>query len=150
MARISNTTAYPQILNLDLGDYLILTDKENQLMTKSCTVSQLQSFFGIDTLVAHVEVTSAQLQTLASTSKVLIASPGSDKVIDILSTSIKFVPVTTVYNFGNDLTFDYNSVLMGTLSLAAVNSAANNDAKGSVESGNSVTLSPARALSLKT
>ena len=150
MARISNTTAYPQILNLDLGDYLILTDKENQLMTKSCTVSQLQSFFGIDTLVAHVEGTSAQLQTLASTSKVLIASPGSDKVIDILSISINFVPGTTVYNFGNDLTFDYNSVLMGTLPLAAVNSAANNVAKVMVGSGNSVTLSPGQALNLKT
>ena len=150
MARISNTTAYSQILNLDIDDYLILTDKENQLKTKSCTVSQLQSFFGIDTLVAHVEVTSAQLQTLASTSKVLIASPGSDKVIDILSISINFVPGTTVYNFGANLTFDYNSVVMGTLPLLVLNSAANSVRKVMIGSGDTIALSPGQALNLKT
>ena len=39
---------------------------------------------------------------------------------------------------------------MGTLPLAAVNSAANNVAKVMVGSGNSVTLSPGQALNLKT
>ena len=150
MAWISNTTAYPEILNLVGDDYLILTDKVNQLMTKTCTINQLQALFGIDTLVAHVEVTSAQLQNLATTSKVLIASPGANKVIDILSIAINFVPGTTVFDFGANVTFDYNSVVMGTLPLLVLNSAANSVRKVMVGSGNTITLSPGQALNLKT
>jgi|AntAceMinimDraft_16_1070373.scaffolds.fasta_scaffold74364_3 hypothetical protein len=44
MAKISNTAAYPNISSIDSADYLILTDKENNLMTKSCTISTLSSF----------------------------------------------------------------------------------------------------------
>ncbi len=44
MAKISNTSAYPNISNLDAADYLILTDAENSLLTKSCTIGTLQSF----------------------------------------------------------------------------------------------------------
>ena len=58
MAKISNIAAYPNISNIDAADYLIITDAENNLMTKTCTISQLQSNFGVDTLVAHVEVTA--------------------------------------------------------------------------------------------
>ena len=53
MAKISNISAYPNISNIDAADYLIITDAENNLMTKTCTISQLQSNFGVDTLVAH-------------------------------------------------------------------------------------------------
>ena len=56
MAKISNTSAYPNISNIDAADYLIITDAENNLMTKTCTISQLQSNFGVDTLVAHKEL----------------------------------------------------------------------------------------------
>ena len=72
MAKISDTSAYPQIATLDPADYLILTDAENNLMTKSCTIEQLQAQFGIDTLVAHVEVTSSQLQSLATSAKEIL------------------------------------------------------------------------------
>ena len=44
MAKISNTAAYPNISSIDSADYLILTDKENNLMTKSCTISTLTDF----------------------------------------------------------------------------------------------------------
>ena len=54
MAKISNISAYPNISNIDAADYLIITDAENNLMTKTCTISQLQSNFGVDTLVAQV------------------------------------------------------------------------------------------------
>jgi len=44
MAKIGNTAAYPNITSIDSADYLILTDKENNLMTKSCTISTLTDF----------------------------------------------------------------------------------------------------------
>ena len=55
MAKISNTAAYPNISSIDSADYLILTDKENNLMTKSCTISTLSSFIidaGVVKLIA--------------------------------------------------------------------------------------------------
>ena len=44
MAKISNTSAYPNITVIDSNDYLILTDAENDLMTKSCKISTLSNF----------------------------------------------------------------------------------------------------------
>ena len=44
MAKISNTAAYPNITSIDAADYLILTDEENSLMTKSCTILTLTDF----------------------------------------------------------------------------------------------------------
>ena len=55
MAKISNTAAYPNITSIDSADYLILTDNENNLMTKSCTVSTLSGFIvdsGVVKLIA--------------------------------------------------------------------------------------------------
>jgi len=43
MAKISNTAAYPNISNIDAADYLIITDKENSLMTKTATLAQVSS-----------------------------------------------------------------------------------------------------------
>ena len=43
MAKISNTAAYPNISNIDAADYLIITDKENNLMTKTATLAQVSS-----------------------------------------------------------------------------------------------------------
>ena len=55
MAKISNTLAYPNISVIDSADYLIITDKENDLMTKSCTISTLSNFIvdgGVVKLIA--------------------------------------------------------------------------------------------------
>ena len=55
MAKISNTGAYPNITVIDSADYLIITDKENALMTKSCTISTLSNFIidgGVVKLIA--------------------------------------------------------------------------------------------------
>jgi hypothetical protein len=55
MAKISNTAAYPNITVIDSADYLIITDKENDLMTKSCTISTLSNFIidgGVVKLIA--------------------------------------------------------------------------------------------------
>ena len=55
MAKISNTAAYPNITVIDSADYLIITDAENDLMTKSCTISTLSNFIidgGVVKLIA--------------------------------------------------------------------------------------------------
>jgi hypothetical protein len=44
MAKISNTAAYPNISSINSADYLILTDQDNSLMTKSCTILTLTDF----------------------------------------------------------------------------------------------------------
>mgnify|MGYP003626638750 CR=1 FL=1 len=44
MAKISNTSAYPFISNLNSKDYLILTDADNSLLTKTVLVATLSDF----------------------------------------------------------------------------------------------------------
>ena len=122
MARISNTTAYPTIIP-DANDYVILTDKDNQKITKTCTFSGIQSLFGLDTLVAHVTVTSAELLALQGTDKVLIASPGANKVIDIVSLDYFFDVGNTQYNFAADAPIKVGTALYHNIALATLNSA---------------------------
>ena len=102
MARISNTSAYPNIVAPTTTDYLVLTDKSDNLVTKSCTLGDLQNLFGVDTLVAHVQVNAAEQFLLATTPKELIPAPGANKVIDVIDAAI-FVDAATQYNYGNNL-----------------------------------------------
>ena len=78
MARISNTSAYPNIVAPTTNDYVVLTDQSDNLITKSCTLGELQSLFGLDTLVAHVQINSAEQLLLSTTPKELIAAPGAN------------------------------------------------------------------------
>ena len=80
MAKISNTSAYPGIANLDLADYLVITDAENNLMTKTATIEEIQNLFGIDTLVAKVALNSASILTLGNTAATLIPAPELEKL----------------------------------------------------------------------
>lgn len=149
MAKISNIAAYPNISNIDAADYLIITDAENNLMTKTCTISQLQSNFGVDTLVAHVEVTSKELLGL-STGKKIIEAPGANKVLDIIDIAVYGQFGSGAYDFSSDLEFDCNSTVYASLS----NLTANGNADYSVKlilgggSGNSLALSANQPLSL--
>jgi hypothetical protein len=124
MAKISNTSAYPSISNLDSADYLIITDAENELKTKTVTIEQMQTLFGIDTLVAKVTVNTAALLTLGTQSATLIAAPGAGKVIDIISISQFLDAGNTAFNFGNDLTVKIGSGTFGTLVAQSANFAA--------------------------
>ena len=72
MAKISNTVAYPGISDLKGADYLVITDADNNLMTKTVTIDQVQALFGIDTLIAKVTINSAALIPLATTPVTLI------------------------------------------------------------------------------
>ncbi len=121
MAKISNTVAYPSILNLDNADYVVITDAENELKTKTATIAQLQNLFGIDTNVAQVTVNTGSLLNLGVTSIPLIAAPGAGKVIDIISISQYLDAGNTAFNFGNDLTVKIGAGTFGTLGAAFAN-----------------------------
>jgi len=121
MAKISNTVAYPGISNLDAADYLVITDAENSLMTKTATIAQIQNLFGIDTLVAKTTVNTGSLLTLADTAITLIAAPGAGKVIDIISISQYLDAGTTVYDFGNNLEVKIGATTFGTLFAQSAN-----------------------------
>tara|TARA_Y100001937_G_scaffold128828_1_gene208645 strand:+ start:3153 stop:3692 length:540 start_codon:yes stop_codon:yes gene_type:complete len=99
MARISNTSAYPNLVTPVASDYLILTDEDANLMTKSCTLGAVQSLFGVDTLVAHVEVSSGRLLTLPAQSIDLIAAPGANKVLSIMNISLYMDVGSQQYDF---------------------------------------------------
>jgi len=130
MSKISNTSAYPNITNIDVSDYLIITDAENNLMTKTCTLGTLQTLFGLDTIVTKVAVTASQLQTIFTVPVTLIPSPGAGKVLDIMSVMISFDAGNTVYDFasGNNLL-----LLAGTSNQYAILAATLNSATDSVK-----------------
>jgi len=75
MAKISNTAAYPNIINLDINDYIIITDKENTLMTKTCTIGTLQTFLESSSVAPATSTTigGSKLVTDTEQSKVFSA-----------------------------------------------------------------------------
>ena len=125
MAKISNLSSYPQVNTLDKDDYLIMTDKENALQTKSVSIEQLQNFFGINTNTAKATISSAQLLTSATTNVDIIPSNLllSNEVIDIISIMVYIKPGSTVYDFGGNLNVKINGVSFGTISAAKANTA---------------------------
>jgi len=137
MAKISDTSAYPNISALDGADYFIITDAENKFMTKSCTINQMQSLFGIDTNVAHVTVNSSSLLTLPSTPVTLIAAPGANKVLDIMSVMF-YLDAGVQYNFTANLELDLDSTVLATLPFASLNSGTDKIDKVLVKSAASI------------
>jgi hypothetical protein len=152
MAKISNVSAYPNINNVSGSDYLIITDSENNLMTKTVTLTQVQTLFGIDTYVAHAEVTPTEMQNLAPSPKTIIDAPGANNVIDLLSISVYGKYGTTTYNFSDDLEFDCNSTVFASLAAVSANSSQDFVQKLMIggAGGNSLTLSANQALTLTT
>jgi|TARA_R110001592_G_scaffold78231_1_gene234871 hypothetical protein len=122
MAKISNISAYPSIANLDSADYLVITDAENDLMTKTATIGQLQALFGIDTLVAKVTLNNASLLTLGGISATLIAAPGLNKVLDIISVMVYVDAGAVAFDFAGALTLDVGGVNLDTINQTVFNS----------------------------
>jgi len=138
MAKISNTSAYPSISNIDAADYLVITDAENNLMTKTATIAQIQSQFGIDTQVAHVTVNSASLLASPTTKIDLLPSPGIGKVIDLLSVQSYLDAGSQAYNFSSGTGFlliEINNVSFGGVNFASLNSASDVIYKSALGSG---------------
>lgn len=71
MAKISNTTVYPNIVPA-AGDYLILTDVTDSDRTKTAKVSDFQDFFG----TVSIETTLTSDQILNSFTQPVILIPG--------------------------------------------------------------------------
>ena len=84
MARISNTTAYSSITPT-LSDYFVLTDSENNLNTKTCTIENLQTLFGLNTTSVTIAITETYLKVIAAQPYTLLPAPGDGYVYDVSS-----------------------------------------------------------------
>ena len=98
MARISNTAAYANI-NPVLSDYFVLTDLDNNLATKSCTLQSLQTLFGLSDTNIKVSVPAVNLHALTTTPYQLIAAPQTGYVLHIKSIVCFLDAGTTPFDF---------------------------------------------------
>jgi len=130
MARISNTTAYSSIIP-SLSDYFVLTDSENNLNTKTCTIENLQTLFGLNTTSVTIglnttsvtiAVPSSYLRVIGTQQFTLLPAPGSEYVYDVSEIVSYMSPGGVTYNFVNTI-----NIIQGTiqepLPLALLNSA---------------------------
>ena len=134
MAKISNTVAYPNI-QPKLDDYFVLSDKNDSLLTKSTQLSDVKSLFGIETVTAHISVQDVELQNLQNTDVTLIAAPGINKVLDILSMDVFMDVGTTQYNFINDSIVKMNNVNITTIPASTINSTTDLIVKQTISTG---------------
>ena len=106
MAKISNTTVYPNVIPA-ADDFVILTDVNDNDKTKTAKVSDFQSYFGTSSL--EVTITSAQLLTSFSQPVVLLTC-GANEFITVLSITQKYNFGTTPYVFagGSDMLITNN------------------------------------------
>jgi hypothetical protein len=98
MAKISNTTVYPNIVPA-AGDYLILTDVNDSDRTKTAMVSDFQNFFGTTSI--ETTLTSAQILSSFTTPAILIPRV-TGYHIQPISVLVKYTFNTTGYAAPND------------------------------------------------
>jgi len=108
MAKISNTTVYPNVIPA-ADDFVILTDVNDNDKTKTAKVSDFQSYFGTSSL--EVTITSAQLLT-SFTQPVVLLTCGANEFITVLSITQKYNFGTTPYIFagGSDMLITNNGL----------------------------------------
>jgi len=121
MAKISNTTAYPNVTPTS-NDFVILTDVSDSDATKTCTVNDFQGFFGTHTLVKTL--TTLELLNSFTTPIILLPAQGANKII------VPYGPIvykttfnTQAFNFTN-ATLEYDSVTLNTVGTAILNAGA--------------------------
>ena len=85
MSKISNQAAYPALLQPTLSDYLVITDYDNKLRTKTVSLNTVKNLFDVSYSDVTIEISSAELKALLATPKTLIAAPGVGKVLEVLS-----------------------------------------------------------------
>ena len=116
MAKISNTSVYANIDPV-LTDYFVLTDKDNNLATKSCTLESVQTLFGLDNTNITVAISSTYLWVLGTQDFTLLAAPGSGYVLDIQKIMAFMDPGNIAYDFNVAAgSIDMGSVDCGTVS----------------------------------
>ena len=122
MARISNTSVYPNI-NPVLSDYFVLTDANDDLATKTCTLESLQQLYNVDVISQSITVSPLYLSVLATQDFEILPAPGSAYVYDIQRIVVFMDPGSTVYDFGADTpSFDMGSVSLNDIPLTTINS----------------------------
>jgi hypothetical protein len=122
MARISNTSVYPNI-NPVLSDYFVLTDANDDLATKTCTLESLQQLYNIDVISKSITVSPLYLSVLATQDFEILPAPGSAYVYDIQRILVFMDPGSTEYDFASVTPcFDMGSISAGCISLATLNS----------------------------
>jgi len=109
MARISNTTAYSSIIPT-LPDYFVLTDAENNLNTKTCTLENLQTLFGLNTTSVTIAIPETYLKVIAAQPYTLLAPPGDGYVYDVSEIVSLMIPGSTPYNFVNTLNITQGAI----------------------------------------
>lgn len=145
MARISNTAAYANI-NPVLTDYFVLTDKANNLATKTCTLQSLQTLFGLGDSQLSVSVPAASLHFLLTTPYELIASPGAGYVLVIKEIVCFMDAGPTPFDFANGAIPKLGTVEFVSIPQATLNSAT--DTVFNVGSQDNVTLPASTPLTL--
>ena len=105
MAKISNTTVYPNIVPA-AGDYLILTDVNDSDRTKTAMVSDFQNFFGTTSIATTL--TSAQILSSFSTPAILIPGVAGYHIVPV-SILVKSTFGTAAYSFSGDVAITLGS-----------------------------------------
>ena len=98
MARISNTTAYSSIIPT-LSDYFVLTDSENNLNTKTCTLENLQTLYNLSVSNVTIAISSTYLKVIAAQPYTLLAAPGSGYIYDVQNIVSFMLPGGEAFNF---------------------------------------------------
>lgn len=91
MAKISNTTVYPNIIPT-ANDYVVLTDVNDNNETKTSKVTDFQKFFGVTT--AEASLTSLEVLNIFTSPVEIIPPPGPGKYIILFGTIV----VKTIFN----------------------------------------------------
>ena len=122
MARISNTSIYPNIDPV-LSDYFVLTDANDDLSTKTCTLESVQSLFGLADTTVTVTVSSVLLNALWTQPLTLIAAPGSGYVLNVKNIILFMDAGSVAYGFDGNASTAVGTYSTGNIALATFNSA---------------------------
>lgn len=96
MAKISNTTSYPNIIPT-LDDYVVLTDVNDNNATKTSKASDFQSLFG--TRTTQITLTPSDILNITTNPVTLITAPSVTEFIIPISWAFKMVFNTVAYDF---------------------------------------------------
>lgn len=101
MSKISNQSAYPALNNPHLDDYLVITDFDNKLKTKTVSLNTIKNLFQVSYNDITIEISAAELKALLGTPKELIPAPGAGKVLEVFSVFVYMDVGLTAFDFGD-------------------------------------------------
>lgn len=148
---MANIYSYPQIGELATNDTIAISDFSNGNKTQSVTIGQLSSYFNTGLVQqTSVTLTSAQLLSLNGGGSIeLIAAPGVNKVIVIISTATFLDYNSITYDFNSSLYLALDSKTQSFIFNSSLNATSDNYATFDNQAGGSSSLlEPNTALSL--